>query len=100
MTQPFPESLEYELTPILPDNLDSLEEKLLPLIENTLRQAGYGDLMETGNLKFKILPPYPDSVVIHVLVHFGILIAYEFWREVGLPYLKKLCEVEEISKRP
>ncbi len=96
---PQAEYIELTIEPIPPDTVSSAKAELSSLIEEALREAGQQQLLDDGELKVEIEKTFPtdQAIVIGLTLLSGM--AFETYKKIVLPRLKKKFRVWEKRRR-
>jgi hypothetical protein len=92
------EQYEWQITALAPDSAEDIKKKIVPAIEEGLREAGQAELLGQIDVDQKENFPHLDHQTVMILVQFGTKIAYDAFKAYALPKLRKLGEVRESSR--
>jgi hypothetical protein len=87
--------IELEVTPITPDNVDSVRDELVPFIHTSLQDQGKEHLIEDGELRIQIERPFPYDAAIVVGLTFLSGVALETYKAIILPKLREKFGITE-----
>jgi len=91
--------LEVTIEPIPPDTISSAKAEILPLIEAALRETGREQLLTDGQMQIEIERTFPTDEVI--VIGFTLMsgIAFETYKAIVLPVLKKRFRAWQKQRR-
>jgi hypothetical protein len=96
------QSYELKITAIAPDKAADIKEKIMPAIEEGLREGGHETLLETRQIQVEQKENFPhlDHQTVIILVQVATKIAYDVFTTYALPKLRKLGEVPDPKQSP
>jgi hypothetical protein len=90
--------IELEITPIPPDTISSTREELAPTIEDALRKAGHDNLLKQAQIEIRVEKTFPTSIVVVAIVNLFSKMAFEVFKQIILPELKRHYEIKYKSR--